>query len=599
MHALFYSIMHNFHIPVLGLSFSIDTPIKVAHYGISSVMSLSSDALVEDMRAHYSKENNLPYQPISEKVEDYRAKRITAYLNMVNLLVNQNLENLKKQSLDKESELTKYLDLLPDDCQMKHWYIGYCQSHDSAIRDVLEHLIRSSIVAGTADVNIMTKVNKANFDSKGQPLPPKYNDALAALRGFAHSELDSSMVFSAGFNPRLYSYLEEFSCFYPNEEGNIKKKIILKVSDYRSAVIQGKFLAKKGIWISEFRIESGLNCGGHAFATEGLLMGPILKEFKDHRDSLRLELFDLCKTVWDKKGIPFGEIAPSLNITVQGGIGTAEEQQFLINHYDVKSTGWGTPFLLVPEATTVDEPTLQKLIAAKSEDLYLSKTSPLGVPFNNLKDSDSEKVLHQRMEKDRPGSPCLKKYLVSNTEFTKEPICTASRQYQHLKIQELEAKNLDEKAHRKAYEDVVVKACLCEDLAAAAYTKYKVEPKVKPATAICPGPNLAFFSQKYSLKEMVGNIYGKESLLSSGSRPHMFINELKMYVDYLEKEWAEVGEMLNAKQEKYLASFKANLETGIGYYQALSKDIKMPTFSCDLTGLAEKLNIIGLGRSVV
>jgi hypothetical protein len=30
---------HAFHIPVLGLGFSIDTPLKVARYGISSVIS--------------------------------------------------------------------------------------------------------------------------------------------------------------------------------------------------------------------------------------------------------------------------------------------------------------------------------------------------------------------------------------------------------------------------------------------------------------------------------------------------------------------------------------------------------------------------------
>jgi hypothetical protein len=28
---------HSFHIPVMGLAFTIDTPIRVAHYGISSV----------------------------------------------------------------------------------------------------------------------------------------------------------------------------------------------------------------------------------------------------------------------------------------------------------------------------------------------------------------------------------------------------------------------------------------------------------------------------------------------------------------------------------------------------------------------------------
>jgi hypothetical protein len=80
--------------------------------------------------------------------------------------------------------------------------------------------------------------------------------------------------------------MENFDDFYPNENGEIKKKIILKVSDYSSALIQGKFLAKKGIWISEYRIESGLNCGGHAFATDGYLMGPILEEFKTNRQSL-------------------------------------------------------------------------------------------------------------------------------------------------------------------------------------------------------------------------------------------------------------------------------------------------------------------------
>ena len=70
--------------------------------------------------------------------------------------------------------------------------------------------------------------------------------------------------FSAGMNPRLYGYIADFDDFYPSRMEN-KKKIVLKVSDYRSAIIQGKFLAKKGLWVSEYRIESGLNCGGHVF----------------------------------------------------------------------------------------------------------------------------------------------------------------------------------------------------------------------------------------------------------------------------------------------------------------------------------------------
>ena len=67
-------------------------------------------------------------------------------------------------------------------------------------------------------------------------------------------------------NPRLYGYIANFKDFFPDVNGKIKKKIVLKVSDYRSAIIQGKFLAKKGLWVSEYRIESGLNCGGHALS---------------------------------------------------------------------------------------------------------------------------------------------------------------------------------------------------------------------------------------------------------------------------------------------------------------------------------------------
>ena len=128
----------------------------------------------------------------------------------------------------------------------------------------------------------MTKIDKENYKN-GIKLPIEYNDAHAAIRGFANSNLNASVVLSAGMSPRLYSYLENFDDFYPDKNGEIKKKIVLKVSDYKSAFIQGKFLAKKGLWVSEYRIESGLNCGGHAFATQGYLLGPILAEFKNHR----------------------------------------------------------------------------------------------------------------------------------------------------------------------------------------------------------------------------------------------------------------------------------------------------------------------------
>ncbi len=76
--------MHNFHIPVMGIGFTIDTPIKVAHYGISSVISLVDDILMEKMRVMYCEKFSIPYHAINKKDSDHRAKRITAYLNLVN-----------------------------------------------------------------------------------------------------------------------------------------------------------------------------------------------------------------------------------------------------------------------------------------------------------------------------------------------------------------------------------------------------------------------------------------------------------------------------------------------------------------------------------
>ena len=156
----------------------------------------------------------------------------------------------------------------------------------------LQEWLNSNLSVGSIDVNIMTKVDKTNFH-KNEELSVEYNDAHAALRGFAKSNLESSVIFSAGMNPRLYGYISNFEDFYSNIKGEIKKKIVLKVSDYRSAIIQGKFLANKGLWVSEYRIESGLNCGGHAFATDGLLMGPILDEFRENRQALINQTFEV------------------------------------------------------------------------------------------------------------------------------------------------------------------------------------------------------------------------------------------------------------------------------------------------------------------
>jgi hypothetical protein len=196
----------------------------------------------------------------------------------------------------------------------------------------------------------------------------------------------SGIVLSAGLNRRLYSYFSAFPDFFADENGWIKKQIILKISDYRSAEIQGRFFAKKGLWVSEYRVESGLNCGGHAFAGNGNLMGPVLAELSAKREALNHELTTLCcKALAAQKQTVPAAFRP-FRVTAQGGIGTAAEDAALRRLYGIDSTGWGTPFLLVPEATQVEPDTLAKLQRAKEEDVYLSNVSPAGDAFHNLQD---------------------------------------------------------------------------------------------------------------------------------------------------------------------------------------------------------------------
>lgn len=570
-----HTSLHSFHIPVLGLSFSIDTPLKVARFGISSVVSIVDDELVEDMRRHHCTQNQMPYTPISGQSTDYRAERITAYLNMMQDLLTTQMATLQSTPITEGSESYQYFEMLPPQHVLAAQFNEYLAEESPQAKQALQQQLLQSIEPGRIDVNIMAKVDNTGYNKDGEKLPDEYSDALSALRGFAKSKLQSSIIFSAGYNPRLYSYAETFDCFYPQKNNEPLKKIILKVSDYRSALVQGKILAKKGLWISEFRIESGLNCGGHAFATEGLLLGPILEEFKQNRPQMHAELLALCNDALMAKGKERYIDAPTQKITVQGGIGTAAEQQFLLSYYQLDGTGWGSPFLLVPEATNVEAPTLQLMAQAKKEDYYLSHASPLGVPINNIKNSSSQAQLQQRIQKGRPGSPCYKKYLASNTEFTDKPICTASRQYQNLKIKQLQQQQLPPAELQQQISKVLEKDCLCEGLTASVKLKNNMPLQHKlSAVAICPGPNLAYFSGTFSLKEMVSHIYGRINLNNALERPHVFINELQLYVDYFKNQLKESSSLVNEKQKKYFDRFKNNLQCGIEYYKTL-----LPSFA--------------------
>jgi hypothetical protein len=593
---------HSVHIPVLGLAYSIDTPVKVAHFGISSVMSIIEDELIEKMRMYYSVKTGRSYIPITNNDEDHRAKRITAYLNLINQIVINQTEVLRKEAFGKGNNIDKYFMMLAEDMHLKKVYLRMVAMKEGSEKEIMQDYLRSKIVAGSVDVNIMAKADRNNYAKDGTELPLGFSDALAALRGFAQSELSSCLVLSAGYNPRLYNYIENFSDFFPDAQGNLKKRIILKVSDYRSALIQARLLTKKGVWVSEFRIESGLNCGGHAFATEGYLLGPILQEFKEKREELFTELYSSVNNALMAKGQVVFTEQPSMRITVQGGIGTAEENKFLMDHYQMDGTGWGSPFLLVPETTNVDNITLQELATAKKEDYFLSEASPLGVPFNNFRKSTSQDQQLERIGKGRPGSPCYKKYLAFNTEFTEKPICTASREYQNYKLKQLLEEDLPTHEFDQAYQKVIEKECLCEGLGAAVLIKDNMTIAHNlSAVAICPGPNLAYFSGIFSLADMISHIYGRINILNTLYRPHMFINELVMYVDYLQKEIRNTPQPASVKQNRYLQNFKTNLMSGVAYYRTLLAHLKQAAANMEqeLNELEQKLMEMCVSAPVV
>ena len=301
----------------MGTGFTIDTPLRIAQYGISSVISLTDDTLIEQMRKVHCEKAGQIYEEINSHKKDARALRITAYLNLMDCLVKPRIEALQASPFESGSQITRYFELLPAS-PLKQAYQEMLSTSEPLKKQRLQAELRSQAVPGGIDVNIMTKLDRDNY-RHGEKLAPEFADAMSALRGYAKSTLRSALILSAGMNPRLYSYIASFDDFSPDQNGQFKKKIVLKVSDYRSAMIQGRFLAKRGIWVSEYRIESGLNCGGHAFATKGELMGPILEEFKLKREDLTEKLHQIYTQARQPSNRQTVAQPHEIKITVQGG----------------------------------------------------------------------------------------------------------------------------------------------------------------------------------------------------------------------------------------------------------------------------------------
>src|ERR1700733_12467904 len=175
--------IHTFHVPVMGTAFYIDPPGKVARYGIHSVISLVDDTLIEQMRKFYCEKEGEAYTPITKYDEDYRARRITAYLDLVNRIVKRQFAELKASAFEPGTEITKYFEILPEDSVLKAAWRHMLSCTEPRLKADLQKSLRESIKPGDINVNIMTKLDRNNYDHQGALLPGECSDVLSALRG--------------------------------------------------------------------------------------------------------------------------------------------------------------------------------------------------------------------------------------------------------------------------------------------------------------------------------------------------------------------------------------------------------------------------------
>jgi len=573
-------MVHKIHIPVMGICYTADTPIRVAHLGITSVISLVDDGLLEEYRMAYAERLGLDLG----SPQTTRIGRIRSYLDFVADEVERKFTRLCACRFDGGSDKDLYFLMLPLDSRLRVEYDGIFAKTGLA-RIAAEAALTEKMEPGEIQANIMVGLNhdEAAFD---------------AVRGFAASKVAGALVLSAGVNLSVFEEIAKCKDFYRTGKRPPKKKIILKVSDYRSALIQGRYLAKKGLEVYEYRIESGVNCGGHAFFESKKLLLDVVREFVEKRKelfettrSMIAKFADSCIAGANAATFPVQGILPPpspARITAQGGLCAPEDIAQVLS-LGIDGVGVGTPFLLVPQATSVDKETRRLLASAKPEDVCISHASPLGIPFVNLQTSTAARICEQKIQEFfaseseksgnselKPGFPCRQHYLCQNIPGFDHPVCMASREYvmhRLAEIDKLEQEDVEACKMQSHHEDenqersressaanacensmavirkkydklrrvVLSRECICRFLGNAgreeirekspslhyqpecvAVARGSQQARTREPITVCPNPDIGYFDREYTLLEMMQHLYGTGKRLTPKDKPSAF-----------------------------------------------------------------------------
>ena len=93
------------------------------------------------MRKFHSEKNGLPYTEIPMRDRDHRPLRITAYLNLVGKLVDQQVKELQQAPFESNTDITRYFEMLPDS-PLKDKYSEMIAASDPAVKARMQEDLR-------------------------------------------------------------------------------------------------------------------------------------------------------------------------------------------------------------------------------------------------------------------------------------------------------------------------------------------------------------------------------------------------------------------------------------------------------------------------